>query len=296
MPNVLQIYLPSELVHAIVIRMRDHDKDNKPVKRGLASCSLTCRLWASLIRPLLFNELTIRSADSEDVAQLLVFLDGPDTLDPYLRDCIRVLHAIDDRTPPSIPWSHQISRLHRRMPQIKAIYLTIENSGADDKLRPGRDSTRPFAIIPRTLPGSITPLWGLTLSNLRLPSVKALANYVGHLHTPVIMLNAVAFVKEDVLDIRRRRPHPCSDFPSITVSHCFEDSAGLQRWFKIANVLRACQGHLCVSDANLTLAEKYMAILLSLSPHRDRAKRLATGFDPSHPEGENSCYARPRPA
>ena len=292
MSDMPQIYLPDEVVHAILIRMEDSDKDDEPIKRGLASCSLTCRHWAKLIRPLLFNELTIRSAG--DVAQLLVFLDGPDTLHPYLRDCIKLLRVIDDRTSSSIPWSHQISRLHRRMSQIQTIYLTIENSGADDKLHPGRESMRPFAIIPKTLPGSIMPIWHLTLSNLRLPSVKALASYVENLRTPVIKLNAVTFVKEDVPNIRRRRPHSHL-YSRITVSNCFEDIAGLQRWFRITNVLHACQGRLWVGDANSTLAEKYMAILLSLSPYRDRAKRLAAGFNPSHPSGENSCYACPRP-
>ena len=294
MSDVSQICLPDELVHAILIRMWDRDKDYKPVKRGLASCSLTCRHWANLIRPLLFDELTIRSA--EDVAQLLAFLNGPDTIHPYLRDCIKVLRVIDDRTSSSIPWSHQIFRLHRRMPQIDRIYLTIENSGADDKLRPGCNSTRPFAIIPRTLPGSIMPeLKCLTLSNLRLPSVKALANYVEHLRTPQIELNAVTFVKEDVPDILRRRHCFYLGFPRIMSSHCFEDIAGLHRWFKISNVLRACQGALRVGDADLALVEKYMAILLSLSPHRDRAKRLETKFYPRYAEGESSCYACPRP-
>ena len=141
---------------------------------------------------------------------------------------------------------------------------------------------------------SITPLWGLTLSNLRLLSVKALASYVEHLRTPVIKLNAVTFVKEDVPDIRRRRPHSHL-YSHITVSHCFEDLAGLQRWFRIANVLHTCQRCLWVGDTNSTLAEKYMVILLSLSPHQDRAKRLDIGFNPRHPSGENSYYTCTRP-
>ena len=289
--NVPQIYLPDELAHAILVRMWDRDERYKPVKRGLASCSLTCRHWASVIRPLLFDQLTIRSA--ADIAQLLAFLDSPEILDPTLRDCLRELDAIDDRTLLSIPWNHQISRLHRRIPKPHSVLLTIENSGADDKLHPGRDPPRPFAIIPRTLPGSIMSLWRLTLSNLQIPSVKALADYVEHLRTSVIELNAATFAKEEVPDIRCRRPpsHFYKELSTITVSHCFEDSAGFEHWFRIANVLRARQGRLSVGDATLTLAEKYMAILLSLSPHRIKARGLKTTSRPEFFQGENSCYA-----
>ena len=289
MSDVPQTYLPDELVHAIVVRMRDRDKDYKPVKRGLTSCSLTCRHWASVIRPLLFGELIIRSA--EDIEQLLALLNSPYTLHPYPRDCIRLLRVIDDRTSSSIPWSHQIFRLHRRIAHLYSVNLTIEKSGADDELPLGRDSSRSFVIIPRTLPGSIMPLARLTLSHLRLPSVKTLANYVEHLRTTHIELDVVTFVKEDVPDIRHRRPHSYPKLSRLTVSHCFEDIAGLLHWFNIANVLYACQGHLWVGDA---LAEKYIAILLSLSPHRDRARILRIEPDIWSSKGENICYAWPR--
>ena len=295
MSDVPQTYLPDELVHAIVVRMEDHGKGYTPVKCGLASCSLTCRHWAKLIRPLLFCELTIRSA--EDIAQLLAFLNDPDILDHSLRDCIRFLHVINDQTSSSILWSHQISRLHRRIPHLDYMNLTIEKSGADDELPAGRDSSQPLAIIPRTLPGSIMPLSWLRLSHLQLPSVKALANYVEHLHTKAIALDTVRFVKEDVPNIRRRRPHSYSRLSEVTVSHCFEDIAGFPHWFGITNVLHACGGCLWVDDTCLALAEEYMAILLSLSPRRDRARMLQTNNYPifESRKGENIlCYAWPR--
>ena len=277
MSDVPQTYLPDELVHAILTWMWYRDKDDEHIKRGLTSCSLTCRHWASRIRPLLFFELIIRS--TEDVVQLLAFLDGPDVLHPSLQDCIKRLRVIEDRTSSSISWSHQIFRLHRRIPKIRSVFLTIETSGTDDDLRPERNSSQSLAIIPKTLPGSIMPLKRLTLSNVRLPSVKALANYVEHLHTPETKLNAVTFVKDDVPDIRRRRSHSSSEPTSITVSRCFEDIADIQHWLKISNVLHACQGRLWVDDAHLTLAEKYMSIILSLSPHRrDRTRSLQTIF------------------
>ena len=290
MSDVPQIYLPDEAVHAIVIRMWDLGKDHNLDKRGLASCSLTCRHWAKLIRPLLFERLTIRSA--EDIAQLLVFLSSPNPLRSSLQDCIKRLVVIDDRTSSSIPWSHQIFRLHRRITHLDLVSLTIEKSGADDELPAGRDSSQPLAIIPRALPGSIMSLSWLTLFHLRLPSVKALANYVQHLHIQWIELDVVTFVKEDVPDIRCRRPHSNSSFLDVSVSHCFEDIAGLLHWSNIVNVLHACQGRLWVDDTRLVLAEKYMAILLSLSPHQDRARvLLKRDYSPwKFPEGEDVCY------
>ena len=201
MLDMSQKYLPDELVNAIIIRMEEQDDDYLPIKRGLTSGSLTCRHWASLIRPMLFTYLTIRSA--EDIAQLLAFVDRPDNLDPTLEDCIVWLNIIEDRESSNIPWSHQMSRLGQRLPALQSVTSTIENSGADDELHPGHSSPRPLAIIPRTLPGLIMPLSRLVLSHLRLPSVKVLASYVKHLCTRTIWLDAVTFVKEDVPDIRR---------------------------------------------------------------------------------------------
>ena len=291
MSDASQIYLPPELVHAIVVRMEDRDAKCKPVKYGLASCSLTYRHWARRIRPMLFRELAIRSAT--DISQLLAFLDGHNFLDRDLGDCIECLDIIDERTSSNIPWSHQTFRIGRRIPALKNVTLTIKSSGTDDQLHPGRCSLQPFAIIPRTLPGSITRLSSLTLSNLRLPSVKSLANYVEHLHVTTIKLDAVTFRTEEVPDIRRRRPHSYSKLSCVTASDCFHDIAGLQRWFKIANVLYACQGRLKLDDVTLALAENCMVILLSHSTCRDEAKHLQLTFYPwSLDQGEISSYTR----
>ena len=276
MSEELQTYLPGELVQSILIRMWDPDNNWRPLKRGLTSCSLTCRHWASLIRPLLFSRLTIRSA--EDISQLVALLDGADILDPSLRDCIQALDIIDDRTLSSIPWNHQILVLYRRIPRLpwEGVKLTITNDGVDSEINPGRHSSRPFAIIPRTLPGSVMPLLRLTLSHLRLPSARSLANCVEHMCIYTIWLKAVTFAKEDIPDIQRRRPH--TSYPMLTeivALQCFEDIAGLQRWFKITNVLYACQGRLRVDDAKLMLIEKCILLLLSCSQRWDRAGRLS---------------------
>ena len=84
MSSVRQIYLPSELVHAVLIRTEDFGR-NGLIKRGLASCSLTCKHWAVLIRPMLFMHLTLSSA--EDVSRLVAFLNA-DVLEPALSYCI----------------------------------------------------------------------------------------------------------------------------------------------------------------------------------------------------------------
>lgn len=265
MSDVPQTYLPDELVHAVLIRVKDSDESYKPIKRGLASCSLTCRHWASLIRPLLFEELTVKSA--EDIAQLLDFLDSPNILHPStgIQDCVADLHVIDDRTSSSIPWDHQMLRLHRLLPLLLSFAHRISNGGADDELDLGHP---PLVVIPRTLPGSATPPRYLKLSHLRLPSPKALVSYIKHLAIRSLVLRAVTFAKEDIPDIQRRRSRlGVRPFLHVTAFRCFEDIAGFQRWFRIINALLACQGCLWVDDAVLTMIEKYMVILLLHSPH-----------------------------
>ena len=144
-------YLPSELVHAILLRTQDKDSNHKPLKRGLTACSLTCRRWAALIRPMLFEELALRSG--EDVSQLVAFMDA-DVQKPALKDCIRSLTIVDDVGSERIPWSHQLMMLHTRLSfLIEGWTVKDATPNLDAELLLNHRSPLPFTILPRTLPG-----------------------------------------------------------------------------------------------------------------------------------------------
>lgn len=153
MTTFTQIYIPSELVHAVLERMWDCD-DNGRIKRGLASCSLTCRYWAAIIRPLLFEELMIHSR--EEIRQLVAFMDA-DFLEPTLSKCIQFLNVIEDQASVGPPWSHQLIRLASRLPGLLIDSWTVKGAPtfSNSQHRLARRSPLPFLVLPRTLPRCI---------------------------------------------------------------------------------------------------------------------------------------------
>ena len=108
MAGAIGTRLPAEILHAILLRVHDGGFDYSP-KQGLAACSLVCRHWAALIRPMLFGRLTLRSA--EDVAQLLAFLRAPAVFGQLLKSLVRAVYLEEDQARRNVPWGHQF--LHR---------------------------------------------------------------------------------------------------------------------------------------------------------------------------------------
>ena len=199
MSTVPQSHLPPELVHAILIRMRDENENYLLIKRGLASCSQTCRYWAASIRPLLFGSLTLRSR--EDVAQLVASLDA-DYLQPALSDCIHSIDVVEDQASAKSPCSHQLIRLHRRLPRADFLGWTVKGAPAASD---GQDlralktrSLLPFSTIPRTLPPStLHQFHRLTLTGLSLRSLQDLASLVGNqILCEQLILDNVTFTEE----------------------------------------------------------------------------------------------------
>ena len=270
MSDSLQIYLPAELVHAIIVRMEDRDADYRPLKRGLASCSLTCRRWAAIIRPALFHQLTLRSA--EDVSQLIALLRVPDFMGCALGDCIRWLEVVDDSAsaPGTIPWSHQILRLDRQLPSV-SIALTIEGAPADGLKC---SSSLLFSLLPRSLPVSAMALSQLTLSDLRLQSVQTLLDMVEYLRVTDIRLYAITFVEGNLGHVRHRRSPPRLHNSRLTVSRCFPDPANLQRWVVISNILLARRASRPLNIATQVLIERYVHLLLSCTRDEDHVEKL----------------------
>ena len=107
-------HLPPEVIRLIVKQLY-HINLIRPgaIKKGLAVCSLVCRYWAGIIRPLLFENIELRSR--EDAIQMLSFFESPNILKPPLTQCVWLLgfkHTGAD-VPPWI-FLHQLAKYYRR--------------------------------------------------------------------------------------------------------------------------------------------------------------------------------------
>jgi hypothetical protein len=183
--------LPSELVGKILDQtVAEHLRlPMADLKRGLSAYSLTCRHWAEVIRPILFNSITLRQP--EDIMQLLDFLDSGVSVGPALSRCITslTLHI----RPSAIeavgaePCLHHYCRLRKRLSALRSTEMSITDD--DQSVTPfGRLKGRALlsmlsSSLPRTLPGAVFPVGILTLSGLRLRSVADLVHTVDSLRT-----------------------------------------------------------------------------------------------------------------
>ena len=75
--------LPGEVVRIIVSCLTQPEVDDDMDLSGLTQCSLTCRVWAHIIRPVLFEHLWLRLP--EDVNQLFKLLECASPIVPEMR-------------------------------------------------------------------------------------------------------------------------------------------------------------------------------------------------------------------
>ena len=274
MSAVPQIYLPPELVHAVLMRMEDWGK-NGQIKRGLASCSLACRYWATLIRPLLFEEITLRSG--EDVSQLVASLDA-DFLQPALSNCIEYINVVEDQTLAVPLWSHQLMRLAPRIPLASIWQWNVEDApAASNDQSPQKPASRlPFSALPKTLPPSALPrVHFLTLSGLALRSLRELARFVGNQICEELVLDSVTFAEESADEIQLRRvPASWSKLVSIHISHGLLDRDAILYWIKTCHIPFASQGHERLDSDTLELAVNYLYLLISHPGRQDQILHL----------------------
>ncbi|EKM52852.1 uncharacterized protein PHACADRAFT_186901 [Phanerochaete carnosa HHB-10118-sp] len=292
MSDVLGSCLPDELLHAILIRLDDHRFSwERPPKRGLAPCSLTCRHWAKLIRPILFEYLTIRSA--EDVSQLLALLGVPDFLGRTLQSCIRCLDLVEDRTSSSIPWGHRCFLWWFRQTLSVDVTWTIRGASADDQLQQTqRLSLLPSALLPRALPTSTVLLHRVTLSNLQVPSVRSLTNFIKRLSFRELTLDNVGFPEENPGHLPRRRPRSSrisQDSRSLSVLNCIGKSSSLPFWITFCNTLLADQFCPRLDDDTEASLAKHFRLFASLHQCEDDISKLEVSYNSEFPDGE-SCY------
>ena len=296
--TLTDICLPDEIIHAILVRAEEWDSTDPswaPLKPGLAACSLVCRHWARIIRPIIFEWLTLRSAG--DIEQLIVFLDTPSLLPAVysLEDCIRGIQVIEDVESAHIPWSHQIFRLRHRLPMVfyAEVKMTIGVRKGDSHCHPDRRSALPFAALPRTLPGSTKPLDVLTLRCVQLPSVQNLANCIEHLGALKIELDEVTFAKDHIPVLSRRRPHTHSRLVAISTFRVFEDWKSIKHWLKLSLVIIAKQGLIQADNTALESAETHFRLLLTHGRSHEQTRELQVGRTSRvNPKGKPSRYCR----
>lgn len=168
---------PSEILCKIVESLHfDGDFDsildcwvvaNRKLKQGLTACSLTCRYWATIIRPMLFTFIILRNA--KDVEQFLRFMEQSVSVGPSIIRCITSIglefHGVHDR-----PWLHHVGAVFRRLnAHGRRVYLDLQVKGHHNvKTRAPVVHTLPYQLFPRTIPYSIIPLRRIVLTSLRL--------------------------------------------------------------------------------------------------------------------------------
>ncbi|GJE95628.1 hypothetical protein PsYK624_118140 [Phanerochaete sordida] len=268
------------MLDAILVRLDDGAWWGPPMlKRGLASCSLVCRHWAKAIRPMLFARITLRNAD--EVEQLLAFLAAPALLGQTVRSYVRSLHMIEDSASQAcIPWSHQISLYLPRFSPEVSVYWTFEGLVAE-----GTDSVPSFQCprLPRRLPLQTCQFRHVTLSHLRLPSVRSLADLVKDLPPTALRLLDVTFASEDPDLLPLQQSWPFRFQPllrELHITRCFKGSAGLVMWLQISCLLFAGKKYSPPNDDVQTSMLSFLHLCVSLHGRQDSMSDLKANILP----------------
>ncbi|GJF00790.1 hypothetical protein PsYK624_170910 [Phanerochaete sordida] len=190
---------------------------------------------------MLFERITFRSAD--DVEQLLAFLDAPAFLGDTLKRHILSLHIIEDcASHNSIPWSQQVPLYLPRFSPNVSVSCTFEG------LIPGSNDSAPLfrrSSLPRRLPMKTCKFRHVTLSGLRLPSVRGLADLVKEMLPTDLHLLDVAFADEnpDLLPLEQSWPLRLPPLlRELHITRCFKGSAGLALWLQLSSLFFAGKG------------------------------------------------------
>ena len=225
--------LPPEIINHIVQSFGDDGVH----KRGLSTCSLTCRYWAQSIIPILFDHLTLRSA--EDVAQLKAFLDAPRRLGISLAEHIHGL-AVECSGPQSRPWLHHLWDISKRISGAHLFhYIHIDNVSLATVKRElsFHQPTCGSFCLPRSLPlVCYSPIRELHISNLVFNSRADLFKLTDSL--PALWQYTcvnITFRRPAFVSYRRPLPLRSKDFRWVQVAECEDGS--LQAQMALATAL-----------------------------------------------------------
>ena len=123
----------------------------------LARCSLTCRYWATHIRPVLFSKIALKSQD--DVHTLATLLRSPVDVPGPLYAAVRAICLHMDSL--SRPWMYHIWALLRdgMLPNVQSLDVKLNGHGVG-YLKVGRHKCECLLDIglPRTIPHAPYPI------------------------------------------------------------------------------------------------------------------------------------------
>ncbi|EKM48118.1 uncharacterized protein PHACADRAFT_109377 [Phanerochaete carnosa HHB-10118-sp] len=123
--------------------------ERRELKRGLAGPALVCKHWSEDIRPTLFQELELRSA--EDVRFLKNIVSSPGFAASCLSGSIRWIYIRQEATGAK-PWLHHVHGLSTRLQGTK-FRCVVKNRAGDAASTAGRWA--PFESIPTVTPSYI---------------------------------------------------------------------------------------------------------------------------------------------
>lgn len=250
-------HLPAELLLSILWHIT---QPRFGAKRGIAACSLVCRYWAEMLRPLLFKELRLRS--NADIAFLVEVMQCPLSRPGRpLGNCIMKLRfsSVEDWSMSSVNHLSRILKLCGR-PFNSLLYLDIENRQASSSSRGTISQTyMPFSPFPRR-PPTVPQFTSISLYNVQLQRQMDLVSLLDNCpSTRVFELQKVTFLEET--KIWRRTLRSSSRLQCIQAVDCGDKSLGAQ--INLGAALVASQRRLRVDlDGDWAIALRVACALL----------------------------------
>lgn len=147
-------------------------------KQHLGICSLVCRFWAQWCRPHIFYSITLRSA--EDFEQLVQLMDTPSKVLPSIRQCLVKLIVIR-RGACDAPYLHLIARHWEHLVDFEMLPVNSSSPLSSDSIADYAPHSMSVGL-PRTLPGSMYPLYSITLSDLRFRNTGDVLKLIRNLY------------------------------------------------------------------------------------------------------------------
>jgi hypothetical protein len=279
MPSVTAQDLPPEVVYHIVRGIRDDWgatiswlSDRLLSKKGIAACSLACRYWVELLRPVLFRDLTLRGTD--DILGLLDIFEAPVVLGrppAYYLTALRL--EVDQCDLVASEWVHHISRLSWHIRFGLELDLDVKLATSADT-SPNRlvQNYLPLSRLPRTLPRSFFKIpYGfrsITVNGLQLGRATELVRFIDSLPTRqtqchfrrVSFIDGIKTLDAILFRRRPRNPPPSWTLFHVTMSRCHDDQLFTQ--LLLAGYVSATRERLSLDKRAWEWAMKSIASLL----------------------------------
>lgn len=250
--------LPPELLASLVTYLEPHWLSHEPRKRGMATCSLVCRYWATLLRQPLLRVLTVRTP--ADASFLLAIIKCPARRPgPPVGDCVRRL-TIKDFSGWDTASVRTLSEILRLCTNEVDVPFTVFNAQRPPAAGGGISRERiPFAGLPRPVPSALV-FTQITLWNVLLQSQSALIRVLGSSQrTARVSLHRVTFVSP--VSNYLRRLNAASSLRHVLVMECGDGSALAQ--IELATAIVASQQRLRVDrDGEWAVAARVLRLLL----------------------------------